>query len=562
MNLSNNKIRIGAIMIGWGIIMAFFLVLHFNTYNLCILLAAVIYLLYIYIIKGIKNADENPRKISLADSLGRLAGLTGIILLGYYISSFYPFSFFQWEAEGYQFLVGLFFKRLLIIFSEGNPLLLFSIILIFVLGIVKINPKKYKVLDLLYRYISFGSVFFYIFYAWTGNVRISLFYFAVVLIYALCGILEWKNKPNNKIKRNRWYEVFSVILLLFIVLENTATVQMVTAGYLEYYLLVKGLRLGNIVFISAILIGGMIICFIYEEKDQVIQDEFLLLLIESAMIVSFFIYRFYVGYWWIILSIYIIVSMVYVLIGDKQFGKEKNSKRRILEFLLIPVGTIFLTYEAHKGKILSATLFCISVILIYLLNKKRKQNEKNWISIAKFSSAILCFVGVTSAGYIYEMRNLASNYVLLILTGAMFVGLIWATCYNPKLFTLHYEPYRCGIIVCFFAIICAAICFKGGSTIKITDVEKCKEEVSVSARGKKNSVKDSKIYWMPDFFNTVFVQGEIELPEEMEFGSTESSWTFDGRNNGRLRVVVIDEYGIKTTGVRWYHTCNYKSEEK
>lgn len=555
-NKNNTVVHITAVT-GWLLIMGYFLKLHFSVYSLCLLLIAGGYLVYTEIlIKSKQTTGDKKEKRLLTDSLDRMIGVTSVTLLGYYILTFWPFEFIEWNGKAYGDVSAAFFMGLVNIFRKGNLVLLLVIIGVFILGIIKINPAKNKVLNALYQYLAAGAVFFYFFYSWTNCVRIGLLYIAITIIFFGGDVIQRKNRPAEKIKRNKWYVRFSLLLFIFLLLEEPAVLFMSKEGYLEYYILVKGFSLINIIFISAVFMLSGTICWIYEEEKEAVEDWFLYLVMESALLVCYTAYIFYVGYWWLILAVYIIISSAFIL-RIKNWRKADVSKGNKFYFLLFPFSAIFILYEAHNGKMISSLLMLAGIILLYKLNKKLKKGNKKWMNTAWLSTLAVLFMGVAAAGRIFEARHLYSNYLTLFITGIFFILLIWYSCYNPDLYAQNLETIRCGIIICMFAVLCTGICFKSGNNIKVVNKSKNEVAVTVKSRGKENSIKKIEGYWLDDYTDAILIRGEKKLPKVVKLGEIPDKYTTAISKSGRLRIVAEDKHGIKTTGIRWYRICRY-----
>lgn len=555
-----NIIHISALLC-WCLVMALFLSKYFSVQALCIFLISAVYLFYVDIMKAeefrsLRRKRDGAICMSLTNSFRQLLGVSSLTLLGFYIVSFWPFAVMEWKPSEWTGFFTLFFTRYVEIFRDGNYILIAVLVVLFSISLFKPNPGKSKVLDLIYRYLLTGVFYFFLFYAYRNDIRTGIFYIGVSIVFFGGDLLHWKNILSEKIEKNKWHKWFSFLLLFFFVMEDRIGAYLSQNGYLEYYIFVEGLNLKNFILISLSLIILGIVCWIFEDKEKIVKDSFLCLYNLSTIAIIFFTYRFYAAYWWIILAAYIIGSFVWILLLKENMDEEQPGKQYI-QFLTFPATAIFLLFEAHTGRIVSSLLFVISIAIICLSWIKLMKAEKEWNSIALFSTIVLVCIGITAAGRVYEVRNLSGNYITLFILGVFFTLCIWVCCYNPDVFRVKSETLRCGGILCMFAILSLCICFRSGSKIKIERLDNNQVKISASANGKKNSVVSNEEYWTSDYTQAFLMQGNDTLPEEQKISEEIQENTFTVPGSGKIRVVVTDEHGMKTTAVRWFRMCAY-----
>lgn len=541
-----NMIKHTAVYLGWTAVMLFYLFTHFHKYRLYVFIVAFIYMLYQEIIK-LKKTDANIYIVPLTASMGRVVGVTSLVFLAYYIVPYWPLQFGRGMPSGYA--MNLF--TTLFDITNRNLILQIGILILAVLGIFRLNPNKYKVLDLIYRYLAVSSIVFYIVYAWTDGVRVGVFYIAVTALFLFTDILRYRNEGQSS-KINRWFIAFSAVLLVLIVLEPNAMAKMSEKGYLEYVLLGNNLTVINIIVILAVIAALEVVFWKYRETAAQINDMFLFIIFGGILVVCSVLYNCYVGYWPLILMGYMTVSLVYI------FRKDADVKG----FVLISAVTMLGIYEAHNGRVISFTLFATGISIIYDRAKqmKKRNEDQKFPYIYRLTAMLIITMVIVTAGRIYEVRHLMVNYRTLIIAAGIFLVLVAIAGYNPGMFVRNKlrEQRQCILFVAAFAVLCAGLTLKGGSKIHIEELDNGQVEITVDERGKDNTIKSAKQFWLEDAVDTVLAEGQKTIPQEMEISAFSGKIAFSPERSGRLKISVVDKYGIKTTAVRWYHVNPYE----
>ncbi len=542
MTLSNyNRMKHIWVFLGWTVVMLVNLFTYFHRYRLYIFLIAFIYMLYEEVIQ-IKNEDSETGE-PLTESVTRIIGVTSLTFLMYYLIPHWPMKF--GAGTPYEYIWGLVISPLYII--KRSIGLQCGLLIMLLLGVIKINPRKYLVLDVLYQYMPLSAVCFHIIYAWTGNVRLGVFYFALAGIFLFNDILRYQNDRSKKIKCNGWFTAFSIILLILLAFVPTEMAELSEKGFLTYWLLEKNFTVKNTIFICVIIALLEGICWKYRKKTSKISDEFLFLIWGSIVLVCSIAYNFYSGYWMIILLIYFIISVKCIL----------NSEEQIKGFILNSVAAIALMYEAHSGRIISFGLLVVCIYITYSQITRSRQQPENpkFVYTYQWTVMLLMAIGVVTAGRIFEVRNIMSNYIVLIISAVIFSILVVIMGYNPGIFakSKKREYINCIPCIILFAVLCAGLTLKGGSSGQIEVSENGKVEMTVEANGEENSVERAELYWMDDAGDTIFAKGENVLPKEEKIKDFSGETSFQLEKSGRLKIIITDQYGVKTTMVRWYH---------
>ena len=541
-----NRIKHTTVFWGWTAVMLFYLFTHFHKYRLYVFVVAFIYMLYQEIIK-IKKTDANSSAIPLTVVMGRGIGVTSLVFLAYYIAPYWPLQFGRDTTPGYATNL---FKTLFVI-TRRNLVLQIGMLILAVLGICRLNPNKYKVLDLIYRYMAVSSICFYIIYAWTGSVRVGVFYFAVTGLFIFNDILRYRIEAVS-LKTNRWFIAFSTVLLVLIALEPNAMAKMSEKGYLEYILLGNNFTIINIMVVLAVIAVLEMVFWKYRETTEQISDSFLFLIFGSVLIVCGALYNFYVGYWPLIFVGYITVTLVYLF--------QKNAD--VKGFLIISAVAVLGIYEAHNGRVISFTLFAVCIFIIYDRVKilKKQDEDQKFPYVYRLTVMIIIALTIITAGRIYEVRHLMANYRTLIIAALIFAALTVITGFNPGMFHGNKlrEQVNCIIFAAAFAVLCVGLTIKGGSKIYIDGLDDEQFEITVDARGKDNTVKNAKQFWLEDPVDMILAEGHKSLPKETELSSFSKETIFSLERSGRLKISVVDKYGIETTAVKWYHVNPYE----
>lgn len=545
---NQNRIKHTAVFLGWTAVMLFYLFTYFHKYRLYVFIISFVYMLYQEVIT-LKQPDSQTsgKEISLIDSMGRAIGITSLAFLAYYILPYWPFHFTQLTSQGYalNLITGLFdvLKR--------NLILEFVLLVMVILGIYKFNSHKYKVLDLIYRYMPIISVSFYILYTWTDNVRTGVFYLAISMIFLFNDILRLINQKETNI--NKWFITFSVILLLLIAIAPNEMAKMSERGYLEFVLLGNNFTVKNVIFIVVVIAVLEVVCWKYRDTANRISDFFLFLIYGGMLLVCCTLYNYYVGYWLIILLGYIIASL---------FCTYKNNAQ-LKEFILITGITILGIYQSHNGRLISFGLLVLCTYIVIGLSKQlnKQENHKKIPYIYRITIMIIIAMGIVTAGRVFEVRNFMSNYRIIIISTVLFLILLLGVGYNPGMFVKNKinEKMSCILFIVLFGMLCFGLTFKGGSKIQISDLKEGQIQITVDAKGKDNVIKEAKQFWLKNPIDIILADGKNTIPQEKEITDISGETSIFIEESGRLKVLAIDEYGIKTTAVRWYHVNPYES---
>ena len=226
-------------------------------------------------------------------------------------------------------------------------------------------------------------------------------------------------------------------------------------------------------------------------------------------------------------------------------------------FILTSAAAIALMYEAHFGRIISFGLLVVCIYIIYSQITRSRQQPENqkFVYTYQWTVMLLMAIGVVTAGRIFEVRNIMSNYIVLIISAVIFSILVVIMGYNPGIFakSKKREYINCIPCIILFAALCAGLTLKGGSSGQIEVSENGKVEMTVEANGEENSVERAELYWMDDAVDTILAKGENVLPKEEKIKDFSWETSFQLEKSGRLKIIITDRYGVKTTMVRWYH---------
>lgn len=545
-----NKSKHIAALIGWIIIMVAYLVQFFHIYRVYVLVVAILYLVYKNILK-----NEYPA-FSLLESLSRYIGVTTFTFLGYFVVGLYPYTIVtSGNDTTITVLIENFFNRIIGIFSDGNLWILLALAIVEIMSIRKKNTKDQAWITILYQYTSHTTMYFFISYVLTQRIEIGLLFVGITIINIFSDLLEYKNFGRIRANANQWFLWFGRVFLIVLILEPKMMHLLNTNGYMDYYFFSKGFSTANIVLLSIVTLAVAAICYYLEkEEKQILADWFILALAELVFLVIYFVTSYYVGHWWLILIGYTIAFIGYINIMNEEDVVQVQRGA----FLFISIIAIFFTVMIHNGKLISWGAFLIGAIIFANSLSKWAESKCEQNRVLIFA---LAGIAIFTFGRVMESRNIASNYIILIAMTVIFGLIVFLITYDPGAFiSRKNRSIKVGAIaVGLFAILCFGISIKGGSNIKLNNNTETNDiDIEISARGKENKISQVEAYWIDDYAKNIIFKNAENLPEEKPVKIAFEHSKLRINRSGKLKIVVTDKYGMKTTVSHWYHVCEYQ----
>ncbi len=549
--MSENKKKHITVLIAWAALQAYYLAFHFSWGSFSCFAIALIYLFCTTVLG--KKQDN----IHVVETIGNLIGTTFAAFLGYHVVTTI-FPAFQipenadfsgaFTAINSQLVDKIDSSGFRIAFSgTASPIMLVAAVVFFLL---KIFAKRAAV-KILYQYLWRGCLFAALIHTNYRSKEILILYAVCTLVFVACDILSCQQNGKPYKAGKRWYTALNVLLIVVLILQPDALAPFTQKGYMEYYFITSGFKWYTALYILAVLVAAGIFMVPRDASTEAksVMDIFVFWNAVCVLVTLFFMTRFHVGYWWVVALIYGICVTV-VLVAFSPIRVDGNEKLRDMDFLFLPVvsiGVIITVIAGHYGRLLAIWALVGGGLLI-AHQLRQRSSEDGWVKDARFYSMILLVVGVVAAVFLWGFNRLGLNFLILLGMLVVALAFVWIISSDSGLFAKRSQLMQI-ISVALFVVLCISLCCKNGSKIKITTDESDKIVVDVSAR-KNREIETIEYYWLESYLllddrQEGFPQ-EVLLPDEQI-----------PEQDGRLRVVVTDNYGSMTERIYWVHSNRY-----
>ncbi len=451
------------------------------------------------------------------------------------------------------------FERTMEMFTEFvvNNIVYVLIYLVFSLAwaIIRKKVEAHAVLHTIVSYQFLVAVFAMTFYAATGNADIVILHIVLSLIYMMGDVIRKTYDkaealgPKAGVVGFIFLNLAAVLVLLLNAdiyvkfMEFTFESFVVFLGRWDVLLVPFILTLAVLVLVS-ILNSELALGWAYEK--------YMLLTILSVMPVVFTMSRFYSGYRYIMLIAY----FVFVLINVTRSGPRANdgewyySLTRYLTMPAVSIAVSVVFIGAHYGKILiMGVLFVSTFIMIAQLKKiaGSKNSDKNLMA---GMITVILWLYVNTMARLWTVHRHISPMIVMSVAVAVFVVILVVINHNPNIYEENiFQRLGQFVLPVLFLIVALLAPLRGGSHVEITESDDGYINIELSADGDENSVLRAEYVWLNDWdeiASDLIQNGEVE---PTMFGSSRRVKAEDGL----LKIVVEDQYGVKTTYKVWYH---------
>ena len=546
--MSEKRIKQIAALGAWALIQAYFLAFHFSWNNL-IVMAVGLTVLAMFMLFG-----QFKDKTNVTDHLMLLLGITFLTYWGYYVVSEIVPIFAEVEDAGLVFSEQLafgfenFFNSL-----EFNLLIWALAIGIFFLG----RSEKHPLRKILCKYLFWTVLLTPCITLWSEPAFFPILLTVVpALAFALFDIFDYLRCNVHSNGGKWWYRLLMVLLVLTLIVKNNALVPFSQPGYVEYLFFIDGLKWHGALLLTLAFAGAGYIMWTMDRKagEQGIgTDAFVFWNLGCAVVATFVLSKFHVGYWWLLAILYAI-GFCYATIGLHPKKTESNAKKRKLSCLFVPVLTVVLvvlTVAGAYGNLIRAMIFLASVAGVAALWKHTDLNTEAWKDKAWFYTGILLAVALNGGAALWCGSRSAANLALLAGILVVCVAYIWFLSYQSGLLHRKSHVVR-SVVVAVLVISCLCLCGKSGAEIKlVTDEILQTRQIEVTPNNEDVEIASVEYYWWENYLSL-----DEEKPQpasEAPLLGTETS----PEGGGRLRVVVTDVNGVVTEKIFWMHTCQY-----
>ena len=553
--MSDNKVKHIAGLVSWAAIHTYFLAFHFSWGNLAVLAVALIFLLFTTVIG--KKHDETH----FVWTTGNLIGTSFAVLLGYYVITAIIPAFKIPENVDFAGLLTVLGKQFEILLERSafeisfQGITSYVFLIIAVLSFFGSKWHKHPIFSIMLKYLWTGCLFAALIDSNYHSKEILFLYFACMLIFVACDILIYQHDGSCNKSGKRWYNILNVLLVFVLALEPNGLAVFTQNGFIEYYFITCGFKWYTALYILIALIAtGFFMILGYDEKDAKTNTDISIFWNAIWILISlFFMTRFYVGYWWIVALAYIICVAVTLipLCPTKVDGNEKLSGWDIGFLPIVSIATIITVIAGHYGRLLITWAFIGGAILILDQFLRRNKNDV-WWKDARFYSIVLLTIGVIAAISLWGFNRLTYNFLVLLGMLAVSLAFVWVVSCDSGLFAKR-NPLVQTLTVILFAILCICLCSKNDGKIKIAPDDSGTVAVNVVSTRKEREIVTVEYYWLEDFLH---VNGKQEsFPKEVILEDKVIP-----EEDGRLRVIVTDNYGAQTEQIYWVHVSQYSEK--
>ena len=124
--------------------------------------------------------------------------------------------------------------------------------------------------------------------------------------------------------------------------------------------------------------------------------------------------------------------------------------------------------------------------------------SSDWKQKAIYISLILFYIACVTAAYLWCLRRIDYNFLLLAGLFVVAAGFVWFTFLDSGLFERETRIFS-GSVVVVFAILCVALCCKFGSKITVEFDGNQITTMEIESRGRDNEVESVEYYWLEDY---------------------------------------------------------------
>lgn len=546
--MSEHKIKHLATLIAWVLIHIYILAFRFTLYSLAVLVVAAVYLLVTTVFSK-KHEDGY-----LSETIGNLLGTSLFVFLSWsVVTEILPEILANAAANDEFWLIKLdeaLNNAVLIASQDPMSKALLGTVVVFVIQCVVSKSNMLKMLmSYVYNVLWMGAVLDVVY----ASKELSFMCVVIAGVFAFVeawSIKAWDTRAKNG---KRWLNVLTVLLFIVICWDPGFLIPYAQEGYLEYFFVISAAKWYHLLFAVVILgalafVHGM---YAFDEEDHMHMIDFRFPLRAACMFVLvFFLDKFHVGYWWVLMIIaigYEIIDVLFIDSADRMYGS-------LIGEIAVIVLLIVLTIAGHFGRFVMTLAVLAGIIAIFtaVVNGVYDNDGDEWKPAAWMYTAIIAVIAVIAAISLWFYRNLDYNFWLLLALGIVSIGVLWLLSYNGSIKRSAWNIPQ-AVVMAVFVIGVGCLCFSHGSTIRFVEGERQTTLVEAEAKGEDNRIVSLDYYWTEDWLSRD--NATFEIAEEVEISGNQIPNT-----EGKLRVVATDAYGITTEEIFWVHVAPDYSE--
>lgn len=417
-----------------------------------------------------------------------------------------------------------------------------------VLYILRLCTGKYPRLSMMASYAGNAALMIPILLKIYRTPVITVLYLAVSLVFVWADLWHIAVKDEWNKSGKRWANVLTLLLLFVLSWSPFMLQPLLSEGALEA-VFVLGATKWNHLLVAGAVLAGLFAAYVavdpVESKKYV--DYKLLSAGASMLLLTAFLKWFYVGWWWLLVPVNVVGLLadawfVYpVLVRD-------DEAVQISWFLQIgaAAASILIVMIGHFGiwPMVLALVGGALVLFFGVLLTQDLENENLHLPGILLATVLAILIPVLV--WLGMYRRLEYSFVLVLILAGVCVTAAALLCWNvtQKDRQNRLAPIAATVI---FSILALNLAMTGGSRIEMELDDTGCPVVMAQARGKDNRVVSAEYRWTEDWLD--LDSWKLESHEETKL----IDLTQLRDRDGKLRVIVTDQYGIITESIFWIH---------
>lgn len=541
--MSDNKKLHLAVWTAWLVLHGYLLCFRFSLSGLAVLaLGAGILLLTTYYSSKYEEAF-------LVHTLGNVIGAALFVQLGWYFAeNILPGIVIEenWVASFGEVV----FRKLqwLIMWIINNGTMTIPSIVAAALYILRLCTGKRPRLSMLASYAGNAALMIPLLMKIYRTPTVTVLYLAVSLVFVWADLwhIAVEDEWNKSCKR--WANALSLLLLFVLSWSPFMLQPLLAEGALES-IFVLGATKWHHLLVAGVVLAGLFAAYV--AVDPVEGEQFvnykLLTAGASMLLLTAFLKWFHVGWWWLLVLVNVIG-----LLADAWFvypaldGDEDAVQGSWGIQIGAAVASILIAVTGHFGTwpMLLALVAGAAVLFFGVMLSLDQENEDLHLPGIVLATVLAVLVPVLV--WLWMYRRLEYSFGLVLILAAVCLTAAALLCWNvtQKDRQNRLAPIAAAAV---FVILALNLTMTGGSRIDMELDDTGRPVVTAQARGKDNRVVSTEYRWTEDWLDVD--SWKLESHEETEL----SNLTQLRNREGKLRVIVTDQYGIITESIFWIH---------
>lgn len=483
---------------------------------------------------------------------GNLIGATLFVQLGWYaVEHILPVILIQ-EQPLYFFAMGTWTGLVSLVMdvcAVPSPILTLVLPLLCSAAFLamRIAARESDLGSMLLSYVSSAIALLTLNHALSGTPMQTMLLMLVLLMFFFADlgpVLE----DNEWVKNSkRWITSLTVCLIFLLAWDRDALQPLSNVDFLERHFVLNATRWYHMAAVTVALVAALIVHAEFDTGDSSNWYDIKYALYGLSTLYLVLILRlFYVGYWWILMGIH----MLYLFFDQTFWNPTSYDEDDYIKTLLIQLGISaacgLLAVIGHFGILLmilavAAGLFLAFTALGCLVYEELEKNR-----LPLFFTLLILAVLVPTLAWLWVYRRLLHSFLVALFLAAVCIGIVWLYSYgNDADDSRQYPP--CFLVVLIFIVGALSLCFTGGSRIHVELGEQGYPVVDTEARGADNRVMSVVYHWTEDWLDLDQPGLSVNSSREQQSLSALIG------HEGKLRIVVTDQFGITTETVFWLH---------